>query len=418
MRGRLCLTAAFVLSGVLAGPAVARGAPVDWYGRVLEPGVTKSGLDVGGLHTRMLQAGPPDAREAIVFVHGNPGSSLDWVHLVSVAGQTGRAVAIDMPGFGQSDKRDNFPYSVDGEADFLQRALTKLGIDRVHLVLHDFGGPFGLQWATRHPDALKSVVLLDTGVFLNYYGHPLAFVWHTPVIGEAQANTTTRETFTAEVQSGNPRLLPADFVNRMYDEYDAATRRAALKLYRSISNPDAMGRAQAAILRRRQRPALVIWGASDQYIPAYVAYEQDQAFPGAQVHLLDSGHWPFVDNVDKVDALALPFWRRVVPRFSPALRKLRFSLQRVHAARAQRYSSLRLRVCSVDGKPVTGVRARLYRRRAGRVRLAGSSGRSRNVTRCGRLSVRLKQRLRHGARYRLVVSGDGVVPAKRVLRVR
>ena len=82
----------------------------------------------------------------------------------------------------------------------------------------------------------------------------------------------------------------------------------------SVNNPDAMGRAEAAVLRKRRRPALVIWGGTDQYIPAYVAYEQDQAFPGASVNVLDSGHWPFVDNVAKVDRLVIPFWRRNVAR--------------------------------------------------------------------------------------------------------
>jgi pimeloyl-ACP methyl ester carboxylesterase len=353
----------------------------------------------------MLQAGPPDAREAVVFVHGNPGSSLDWTHLVRVAAAGGRrAVAFDMPGLGASDKPPTFPYTVAAEADFLGRALKVLGIDRVHLALHDFGGPFGLEWAKAHADALESVVLIDTGAFIGYFGHPLALVWHTPGAGEAAMDSETKETFEADVQSGNPRLLPQDFVDRMWDEHNhPEVRAAALKMYRSVSNPDKMGRDEAAVLSKRKRPALVIWGASDQYIPLYVAYEQDQAFPGARVEPLDSGHWPFVDNVEKVDALAGPFWRRVVPIASKP-RRLSVRLQRLVRKRVARYRRLRARVC---GGPAPHVRVRLYRRAHGKLRLAGSS-RAVDLSRCSRVRVRLKQRLRRAARYRLVAFGTGL----------
>lgn len=322
---RAWVAAAVVATAGVAAPSAS--ARVDWSGRTLPHGVSRTRLVVDGLHTRLFQAGPRRAHEAIVYVHGNPGSGLDAVRLLQDAGGLGRrAIAIDMPGFGRASKPDNFPYTPQGEAAFLAHVLAKLNISRVHLALHDFGGPFGLEWAIRHPAQLKSIVLIDTGVFLNYYGHPLALAWHTPVVGEIAMAAVTKPTFTLEMQSGNPRLLPQDFVDRSWSEFDAATRRAALKLYRSISNPDAMGRAEAAVLRKKRRPALVIWGATDQYIPAYVAYEQNQAFPGARVELLDSGHWPFVDNVAKVDRLVIPFWRKNVPR--PAPRRRTFSRTR------------------------------------------------------------------------------------------
>jgi len=55
---------------------------------------------VDGVRSPLIQAGPADDSEAIVFLHGNPGSRLDWEDLVSQAGEFGRAVAFDMPGFG------------------------------------------------------------------------------------------------------------------------------------------------------------------------------------------------------------------------------------------------------------------------------------------------------------------------------
>ena len=89
---------------------------------------------------------------------------------MDATGELGRAVAVDMPGFGKADKPRDFDYQVSSYADFLQGALTELGIERVHLVVHDFGGPFGLFWGLQHPDMWASVVLINIGVMPGYNG--------------------------------------------------------------------------------------------------------------------------------------------------------------------------------------------------------------------------------------------------------
>jgi len=123
--------------------------------------VSKHTIRVKGIASPVLEAGPREAREAVVFVHGNPGSSSDWTALVEGAGAFGRAVACDMPGFGKADKPRHFDYQVGSYAEFLGGALDELGIERVHLVVHDFGGPFGLVWGLAHPERWASVVLLS-----------------------------------------------------------------------------------------------------------------------------------------------------------------------------------------------------------------------------------------------------------------
>jgi pimeloyl-ACP methyl ester carboxylesterase len=268
---------------------------------------------VDGISTPVMEAGPTDAQEAVVFIHGNPGSSRDFDQLVSATGEFARAVAFDMPGLGHADDPTGGPYTTDGAAKFINDMLAQLGIQQADMVLHDFGGPWGLQWASQHPDRLKSVVLIDTGVLIGYVGHPSALEWHTPIVGELNMATTTRQTFDAFLEAQNPKPLPWDFVNRMYDDYDRATRCADLHYYRDISNPDTLGRAQAAVLSKRPRPALVVWGQEDPYVPFTLADTQKQAFPDAQVHIVPwAGHWPFIDYPDEVRNIVVPFLRGVV----------------------------------------------------------------------------------------------------------
>src|SRR5262245_12875198 len=139
-------------------------------------------ITVAGLRTPVTEAGPADATEAVVLVHGNPGSSLDWKDLVGRAGAFGRAIAFDMPGYGRADKPRDFDHTVRGYGDFLEEALTTLGVQRAHLVLHDLGGTWGLDWAARQPDRPASLVLINTGIFIDYKWHVLARIWQKPVL--------------------------------------------------------------------------------------------------------------------------------------------------------------------------------------------------------------------------------------------
>ena len=281
-------------------------------GPPLPAGVTDERITVDGLSIPVSSTGDPSAEEAIVFVHGNPGSRRDWDDLLSRVSPFARAVAFDLPGFGRADKPNTFEYTVEGYARFLERTLDQLGVQRARLVLHDFGGPWGLEWAARNPDRLDSAVLINTGVLLDYRWHYLARIWRTPVAGEAFQASTTRTGFHTALKHGNPRGLPRGFVDRMYDDTDAGTTRAILRLYRATDDPAGMGRRQADALRPLDRPALVVWGAHDPYLPVALAYRQREAFPSAEIEILaDSGHWPFADDPDAVGRVVEPFLRRV-----------------------------------------------------------------------------------------------------------
>jgi pimeloyl-ACP methyl ester carboxylesterase len=271
--------------------------------------VERSSLLAGGTRTRLVQAGPAGASEAVVFVHGNPGSADDWVGLVGAAAKTGkRAVAFDLPDFGETVAPDGFEHSAPGYANFVDEALTELGVDRAHLVMHDFGGPIGLTWAAMRPDAVASVTLIDTGLLPGYRWHSLARIWRTPVLGELFQATATRPAFRFLLNRNEPRGLPREFVEAMYDHYDRRTRKAVLALYRATDDPGGMSEELVQLFAERKIPALVIWGEQDAYLPSSYAERQREAFPAAEVHVLPvSGHWPFADAPETVERLFVDF---------------------------------------------------------------------------------------------------------------
>jgi pimeloyl-ACP methyl ester carboxylesterase len=279
----------------------------------MSEGVERSSLLAGGTRTRLVQAGPRDSAEAVVFVHGNPGSADDWERLVGAAGNAGvRAIAFDLPDFGETIAPDDFEHDLSGYAAFVGEVVQELGIERVHLVIHDFGGPIGLVWAMAHPDAIASITLIDTGLMPGYRWHSTARVWRTPIAGEALQAIATRPLFRFLITVREPRGLPREFVEGMYDHYDRRTRRAVLKLYRATPDPGGMSENLIGLFRPREIPALVIWGEGDPYLSSSYAPRQREAFPSAEVHVLPaSGHWPFADAPETVERLLVEFLGRV-----------------------------------------------------------------------------------------------------------
>ena len=158
--------------------------------------------------------------------------------------------------------------------------LTECAVERAHLVLHDFGGPWGLAWAAANPGAIASVTLIDTGVLLDYRWYYLARIWQTPWLGELFMATTTRAGMRLLLRHGNPRGLPVEYVDQAFDSFDAATRRAVLRLYRNTRRTNGAMQDIAKALRPLDLPAQVVWGAHDPYSLWTSPSDSAPFFPG------------------------------------------------------------------------------------------------------------------------------------------
>jgi pimeloyl-ACP methyl ester carboxylesterase len=271
--------------------------------------IHEESIEVLGLRTAVRSVGGPDA-EAVVFLHGNPGSARDWDGLLRAVGPFAHGVAFDLPGFGQAEKPVDWDYGAGAYCMFIHASLRRLGITRAHLVMHDLGG-VALLWAVANPQAFASAVLIDTGVPIGFRWHPLARLYRAPLVGELMTAAAPRSLFNGFMRFYNPqpRKLPQAFVERLYADYDLGTRRAGLRFYRS-SPPSGFERL-APILRELDVPALVLWGAHDVGIPVEQAERQRDSFPRAEVVVLpDSGHWPFIDDPESARRAVVPFLER------------------------------------------------------------------------------------------------------------
>ncbi len=261
-----------------------------------------------GLRTVLLEAGPDSGEEAVVFLHGHPGSAWDWQPLLERTGQFARAIAFDLPGFGKSEKPKDWDYSIGTYGIYLAAALNMLHIRRAHLVMHDLGGGAGLAWAAAHPADFASAVLIDTGVLIGFGWHPLARAFRVPGLGGLLVAMTNRPGYRAAMRYYNPqpRKLPRWYLDRLWEDYDRGTRRAVMRMYRSA--PPTGFERLVPVFRELDRPALVLWGRHDPACPVEQAEYQLRSFPNANVVVLEeSGHWPFVDDPDAVASHVIPF---------------------------------------------------------------------------------------------------------------
>lgn len=119
---------------------------------------------IGGYRIHYVEAG---TGEPVLFIHGNPTSSYLWRNVLpKVAGDLGRrGIAIDLLGFGKSDKPDDVVYTVRLHADIVEAFIEKLDLKNLILVLHDWGGPLGGAYAINHPDNIWGIAFMETFVW-------------------------------------------------------------------------------------------------------------------------------------------------------------------------------------------------------------------------------------------------------------
>lgn len=237
----------------------------------------------------------------VVYCHGNPTHGEDWVPFME---RGGAAIAIDMPGWGRSDRPDpaRFDYSMYGLSAFLERCLDELGVGRRKLVVHDWG-VLALIGAQRRPELIERLVAIDAVPLLpGYRWHWVAQIWRRRGLGELANATTTKRSMALTMRQarGDRSTMPPEFVEMVWRHWDRGTKRAVLQLYRD-ADPDRLA-AAGKDLAKLTCPALVLWGDRDPYLPTKFAHAYADALPNGQVDIASgAGHWPWIDDPSTVD---------------------------------------------------------------------------------------------------------------------
>src|ERR1051326_3857894 len=136
----------------------------DWLAREY-PFTPKTFLTPRGATMSFLDEGPR-SDEAVLMLHGNPTWSFYYRRLVQQLAPKIRCVVPDHIGMGLSEKPGNYDYTLATRISDVEALVASLGLRRVHLVVHDWGGAIGFGFAVRHPEMIGRIVILNTAAFL------------------------------------------------------------------------------------------------------------------------------------------------------------------------------------------------------------------------------------------------------------
>ncbi len=253
-------------------------------------------LEVDGLHVRYVDAG---SGRPLLLMHGLGGAIESWTNNIDALAKEMRVIALDLPGFGYSDK-PKMSYTIKFYADFIAKFVKQLGVAPLAIVGSSLGGHVACELAIMHPDIVsKLVVISPPGALPRSFKGTPALKKYVRML-EAKSVTEVKKALFAV--DGKPAA----------DEY-------AKIVFEKLAMPGAKeaflsalkGSAQAPRLNRRlskiRMPMMVLWGKDDIMIPAkYVA--PFVGMKNSKIVLLENcGHRPHVDRPEVFNRLVADF---------------------------------------------------------------------------------------------------------------
>lgn len=263
-------------------------------------------LTIEGIKTFYLDAG---AGPVVFCIHGVPTSSFLYRKVVAQLQNKGlRAIAIDLPGLGLSDRPEDFDYIFSNFGRFCNQFLDELQINEVNLLLHDIGGPIGLSMAAQNSGRIRSVTVLNAMLDVEHFVKPLPMrPFEKPVLGEAALAMLTPTTFPLMMKSAgvvnNEVISPEEtgaYIHLLKREDDG---KAFLKIMRNFEQTAAFTRDCYRAWQNPAYPAQLVWGEEDPFLKFEEHGKQfEEARPGIPITKVNSKHFLQEEQYEKIAA--------------------------------------------------------------------------------------------------------------------
>ncbi len=275
-----------------------------------------STISVCGSRIRVIEAGTGD--HAVLFVHGLGGWAENWHEVLPAIAASGRrAIAFDLPGFGDSTpvRRPRY-FDPRGAyyADVVDGVRSALGLERPHLVGHSLGGAIAYVAAVSHPESFSSLTLVAPGGLGPEIARSLRLA-SVPLLPYLVRLVRPRELSRAALEScfHDPERIPDHLLSEL-GRYHVRYRET-LRVLRTVATARGVKRSlRNGWIPRAARftaPVLVIWGRQDGVVPPTQARVLGAVFPNAELRFIErAGHLVMAERPDEFAALLIPFLER------------------------------------------------------------------------------------------------------------
>jgi cis-3-alkyl-4-acyloxetan-2-one decarboxylase len=280
-------------------PAQASGLP-GWLAK-LYPFSPASFQTPRGARMSYLDEGPR-GDEAVLMLHGNPTWSFYYRGLVRDLSPGVRCVAPDHVGMGLSAKPADYDYTLASRIADIEALVEHLGLRRVHLVLHDWGGPIGLGLAARRPERVGRIVIQNTAAFTGRIPRRIALC-RAPLAGEFIVRGLNGFAEPATWMAMASRRLTWEERRGYLYPYDSwANRIGVHRFVRDIpmesGHPSraALDEVTRGLSRLGAHQKMILWGGRDFCFDASYLSRWREFWPDAWVeHLGGAGHYVLED---------------------------------------------------------------------------------------------------------------------------
>ncbi|MFP5459052.1 MAG: alpha/beta fold hydrolase [Bacteriovoracia bacterium] len=255
-------------------------------------------LGLNGLNLNYVDEG---SGPAMLMVHGNPTWSFYYRHLIKAFSSHFRCVVPDHMGCGFSDKPQDYNYSLENHIQNLEKLVAFLGLKDITLVVHDWGGAIGMGFATRHPELIKRVVVLNTAAFLSQnipkrialckagrFGEFLVrglngFAWPATFMATKRGLTKdVKAAYLAPYDSWNNRIAVSRFVQDIPLDQSHPSWNTLSTIERDLPKVRA--------------PKLIVWGGKDFCFDRTFFEKWISIYPDAEAHwIANAGHYVLED---------------------------------------------------------------------------------------------------------------------------
>jgi pimeloyl-ACP methyl ester carboxylesterase len=287
----------------------------DWLTRQY-PFSTRTFVTAGGARMSYLDEGPR-RDEAVLMLHGNPTWSFYYRNLVRALAPDVRCIVPDHVGMGLSEKPQNYAYTLATRIADIAGLVASLGLRRVHLVVHDWGGAIGFGFAAKHPELIGRLVILNTAAFLSNDIPARIAVCKTPLLGALLVRGLNGFAGPATTMAMRRRKLSAEEKAGYLFPYGSWGNRVAVHAFvRDIpldqghESWPALAETAMGLTKFQDRPALVLWGGGDFCFNDRFLARWQKYLPQAEVRrIADAGHYVLEDAADEVVPAAAAFLR-------------------------------------------------------------------------------------------------------------
>jgi haloalkane dehalogenase len=246
--------------------------------------------------------------QSVVCLHGVPASCFLYRKVLPELASHGlQGVAFDLPGLGLAARPADFDYTWTGLGRFCASAVDALGLDRFHLVVHDIGGPVGLEVAAKMPDRVRSLTILNsTLIEVDTFKRPWSMEpFARRGIGEAYLRTLNKPAFRLVMalhgiqDRGAVRRVELDAYVDLLKLQDGG--RAFLRIMRGFERTPEKRRLYVGAVRHVPYPVQVVWGENDPALKLSVQAEQVRRAAGLErVHTVPGKHFLQEDQAPAV----------------------------------------------------------------------------------------------------------------------